>query len=449
MNKKQKTSIILTSLASIAVAGSLIVGGTYALFTSESETNIAVNSGTVNVVGSISDFEAYSPKLIAYDASSIVESTNIATKQTDGSYLFGNGGSVSLSDDGVFSLDKMTPGDKVSFNVNIKNKSNVAAKYRTLVKFVEDDGLFSGLYVAVGSEKLLFNEDKVSYFSWVEVPVGAEDSTIPLSIELPISAGNDYQNKNAKIAIIVEAVQGNAEVSDEANSLLYITNTNDNDYLSAKLEEKNLSGNVSRILYRNQVSEAQAAVSRLAPQTVITGEAVFDLSNKIVSVDQSNTSTYGNASPVLITVSGEDSSLTIDDSDNSGTLTCEAGESQVYGISVLDGATVTINGGNYYGAITAIQVTEGTLEINGGFFDLAPTCKSIVPGYSKFVVNCIDRYFGVTAFISIKGGTFVNFDPSKRPEGTDTTYVAEGYTVTSQVQENGDTWYTVVEDTGE
>ena len=92
-----------------------------------------------------------------------------------------------------------------------------------------------------------------------------------------------------------------------------------------------------------------------------------------------------------------------------------------------------------------MQVQKGSLEINGGFFDMAPTCKAQFPHYAKYVVNCIDdSWENGTATISIKGGTFVNFDPSANPEGEGTTYVAEGYKVVSARQENGDTWYTVV-----
>ena len=95
--------------------------------------------------------------------------------------------------------------------------------------------------------------------------------------------------------------------------------------------------------------------------------------------------------------------------------------------------------------MTAIQVQKGSLEIKGGFFDMAPTCKAAVPQYAKYVVNCIDAaYKNGTATISITGGTFVNFDPSANPEGAGTSYVADGYKVVSAPQTNGDVWYTVV-----
>ena len=111
----------------------------------------------------------------------------------------------------------------------------------------------------------------------------------------------------------------------------------------------------------------------------------------------------------------------------------------------VNGGKVVVNDGKYYGAITAIQVQKGVLEINGGFFDLAPTCKSVVPHYAKYMINCIDAaYKDGTAVISVKGGTFVNFDPSANPEGAGTSYVADGYKVVSETQENGEIWYTVV-----
>ena len=142
--------------------------------------------------------------------------------------------------------------------------------------------------------------------------------------------------------------------------------------------------------------------------------------------------------PLLISVN-EGGELTI----NNGTFSAEAGNNGAYGIDIL-GGTVVINGGYFYGAPTAVQVSEGFLTITGGFFDLAPTCKGDMPQYAKYVVNCIDKaYKDGSAQISITGGTFVNFDPSANPEGAGSSYVAPGYTVTRETQTNGDIWYTV------
>ena len=92
-----------------------------------------------------------------------------------------------------------------------------------------------------------------------------------------------------------------------------------------------------------------------------------------------------------------------------------------YAINVRNGAKLTINGGTYYGGGTAVQVQKGTLIINDGTFACEP--------YSAWKDG--------TAKISIKGGTFVKFDPSdsasENPHGK---FLAEGY----GVKQDGDNY---------
>ncbi len=183
------------------------------------------------------------------------------------------------------------------------------------------------------------------------------------------------------------------------------------------------------------ISAEQKTESKLVPQAEIRKDTVLNL-NGTIGVNANDD--FGKASPLLMSVMS--GTLTIN---GNGVINCEAGEQQVYGINVC-GGKVVINGGSFYGAMTAVQVQKGSLEINGGFFDMAPTCKALVPQYAKYVVNCIDaNYKNGTATISIKGGTFVNFDPSANPEGAGTSYVADGYKVVSEAH-GSDTWYTVV-----
>ena len=197
---------------------------------------------------------------------------------------------------------------------------------------------------------------------------------------------------------------------------------------------------IDDITINPELSESQKNVSGLVPQMTVTKDTTLDLSKyKLSVVESARDKDYDKASPVLIAVTG--GTLTIN---GDGEINCEAGDNQVYGINI-NGGSVVINGGKFYGAITAVQVQKGTLEINGGFFDMAPTCKEQVPKYAKYVVNAIDaNYTDGTAKISIKGGTFVNFDPSDNPEGKGTSYVADGYKVVSE-QHGTETWYTVVE----
>ena len=104
----------------------------------------------------------------------------------------------------------------------------------------------------------------------------------------------------------------------------------------------------------------------------------------------------------------------------------DTGTNGGYGINVIDGATLTVNGGTYYGGGTAIQVQKGTLVINDGYFSCEPYGEPY--GY-KFLINCVDAAWkDGSAKITIKGGSFERFDPadsaSENPHGN---FVASGY----------------------
>ena len=73
---------------------------------------------------------------------------------------------------------------------------------------------------------------------------------------------------------------------------------------------------------------------------------------------------------------------------------------------------------------------NGETNIYGGFFNWGTVPKYTVNESREGVVN-------------IYGGTFVNFDP-RVSHDSDGSYVADGYTVVSETQANGDVWYTVV-----
>ena len=106
-------------------------------------------------------------------------------------------------------------------------------------------------------------------------------------------------------------------------------------------------------------------------------------------------------------------------------------------------ATVIVNGGSYAGGGTTFNVEKGTLIINDGFFHVWP---DIDTNDYRYTLNCIDaNYKNGTAKIIVKGGTFVNFDPSNNlAEGENTNFVADGYKVVSEEKSDGDIYYTVV-----
>ena len=120
----------------------------------------------------------------------------------------------------------MTPGDKVEFNVNISNSSNVKVLYRLIVSCEEDNGLFSGLSVkAENSTSNTFDFIQnvpgitvVSKYVLIE-PSDTTSKTLKMTVELPTTAGNEYQDKNCKIVCEVEAIQGNAKVEEDSTQL--------------------------------------------------------------------------------------------------------------------------------------------------------------------------------------------------------------------------------------
>ena len=171
-----------------------------------------------------------------------------------------------------------------------------------------------------------------------------------------------------------------------------------------------------------------------ADRVIISKPTTLNLNAKIVFPDNMGNNNTNFCALIV------DADTTINAGENGG---IDTGVNGGYGINVRNGATLTINGGSYYGGGTAVQVQEGTLTITGGHFAVEAFGEPY--GYN-FLLNCIDSaYKNGTAKIIVKGGTFVNFDPSNNSaEGAGTNFVADGYKVVSATQTNGDVWYTVV-----
>lgn len=202
-----KKKALLSSVLTILLCLSLIAGSTFALFTDEAKTNVAVTSGKVDVVATVENIQLYSPKTIGENGT-ILDNTNIANGN-----VFANGGTVSVNENTV-TLDKIVPGDYVTFDIVVENKSNVSIQYRTIIKKLEDTGLWSGLKVTI-DESLYNGETKKS--EWAELAVGAPNMVISVKIELPAEAGNEYQDKTCTFAYVVEAAQANAQMPSEWN----------------------------------------------------------------------------------------------------------------------------------------------------------------------------------------------------------------------------------------
>ena len=158
----------------------------------------------------------------------------------------------------------------------------------------------------------------------------------------------------------------------------------------------------------------------------------------------SGTHTLGNGgialdpNGVAVSVSGEGTNLTITggyyDGGKGGDNRC---------IQVNNGATVIIKDGTFTvgGDATGlgnsvIYSVGGNITIEGGFFYTEHSYRG-----KYYVLNQQNSNPGT---ITVKGGTFVNYNPANGDDYLGGNFVADGYTVISETKANGDVWYTVV-----
>lgn len=280
---KKKT--LLTSILTIVMCLCLSVGGTFALFTSESKVDVSVTSGKVKVIANVDETSVHTKKL--YDA----DYTQGANNTYEGVATFNEEG---------LTLKKFIPGDGIKFNIIVKNESNVTVKYRTIISCGNDNGLFSGLNVSISDNQCYNGVTLVS--NWAELAVGANDAIVPVTIELPETAGNDYQDKTCTISYKVEAIQGNANVANvDANGITTTEN---------KIED--VKGNSATIPVGATISNGEKSFTLKVEELEATennvqtgyfevkdGSKAYAFEVKIPEIDENN------ETPIVVTMNTE------------------------------------------------------------------------------------------------------------------------------------------------
>lgn len=144
--------------------------------------------------------------------------------------------------------------------------------------------------------------------------------------------------------------------------------------------------------------------------------------SEITVVDDGIFDLYGSSE---LTISGE------------GTLNQTFDSELGYLLRADDNSKVRIDGGTFIAGLTCVQAGgNSSVEIYGGHFEALTDWKG-----TYWLLNLIDNS---AATITVYGGTFVNFDPSKSStENPQANFVADGYKVTSETH-GEDIWYTVV-----
>lgn len=324
MNKK----IILSSVLAIVLCVSIAVGATFAIFTSESQVNIAVTSGKVKVEASLGTPTTYS----------------MGAAQTAG--MFQNGGTA-VTDGKTLTLDKLTPGDKAVFQIKIANQSDVNVLYRYGYKVKASEGgdiatakkLYSGLVFTLGEVQ---TKKYVSYFTkWAALTA---DETLSVSVELPVEADNTYQELSGTIEFNVEAVQGNADVE------------NVEEFECEIADEAGLTEALDAI---NSATDVSAATIKLA------GDMSFNSDDNGLTVGAGKDVTIDLAGKNLDVVNVAGDGVTVG---SGATLTLgNSGDSGKYNFETDISSSDCIFVGNYEdnGKTTTLNI-EGDLEINVG-----------------------------------------------------------------------------------
>lgn len=227
-----KKNLFVSSVLTIVLCLSMIVGSAYALFTDNDQVNSTITAGSMDVQAKVENLEL---------------SSLLGTPLPESSATY-EGGNVILRN--------IVPGDVVKFDLHIQNSSSITIRYRSILTVLDDDGLWDGLEVYVGG---VAYDGGRRFSNWAVLVPEADDVIIPIRITLPVEAGNEYQSRRCTFACHIEAVQGNANVygsplSDgiyyDASTQTYgISNAQGMHYLAAlSAEGENFAGKKVELL---------------------------------------------------------------------------------------------------------------------------------------------------------------------------------------------------------
>ena len=404
MNNKRATKrALLTSVMALVMCVVMLVGTTFAWFTDTASTGVnKIQAGNLDV--------------------------GLEMKDANGKWVSAEGKTLTFKTKDNRAADQILwePGCTYELpELRVVNNGNLALKYKIQITGIQGDAKLNEVIDwTINDAAIDLTEQHLA--------AKTEGAAFTIKGVMQTTAGNEYQGLSIDgIGITVYATQDTVENDSfgpdyDENATYYPVI----DLAGLKDAVKN-GGNVA-VDADVQVSGTDTAAQR----TIIAKPTTLQLNKKITSPYEMG----NNGSNFAALYVAADT--TINAGENGGIDT----KGGAYGIDVLSGANLVINGGTYYGGGTAVQVEKGTVTINGGHFAVEPFSDARY-GYN-FLLNCIDTaYKNGTAKIIVKGGTFVNFNPANcKAEGAGTNFVAEGYGVVATPQANGDVWYTVVEE---
>lgn len=411
MNTKKA---LIASLLSLVLCVSMLVGSTFAWFTDTASTGVnRITSGNLHV-----EIQDESGNKL----------TKLEWKASDGraqdQILWEPGCTYTL-----------TP-------FKIVNTGNLALKYKLVMTGLDGDSKLLDVIrftYKIGTEDFALNEEGHLAAN------GGETGLITVSATMASDAGNEYMGKTLdNVKFTVYATQDTVENDSFGNRYdQFATYAPSGEmYTVTNYEEAKRAFAAGGIITVNYL-EVAGNKTEVADRLVIKNPSVLNLDGSAHIPGELEAS--DNWAVFFI-----NADTTINASSAGGIL-CANKRNPAEGVYnggpyvahvSGEGIVVTVNGGTYHGGGTVFNVEKGTLIVNGGFFQVTPDVDT---NDCRYTLNCIDaNYKNGTAKIIVKGGTFVNFDPSNNlAEGAETNFVADGYKVISEVH-GEDTWYTVV-----
>lgn len=229
--KSMKRNVIVSAFLAIALCLSVVAGATFALFTSNAKVNLSITSATVKVSADVENLKLYS-------TTEVNPATNKGKKQDLTGNTFLLGGTANFTD-GVLTLDRLAPGDGVTFDIKLTNKSNIDVKYRVVIGEATGGDLADALDITVNGDKY---EGAINT-EWNEVAANADIPSVPVKVELPVAADNDYAEKTVSLDITVEVVQASIKNTESAKKF-----TRDTEYKLTGIKANGGNG-VLRVTY--------------------------------------------------------------------------------------------------------------------------------------------------------------------------------------------------------
>lgn len=409
MNESTKTKKALRgSLFALFLCIVLLIGTTFAWFTDTASTGVnKIQAGNLKV--------------------------DLQMKDANGSWVSAEGKTIDFVKASGHENEAILwePGCTYELPVlRVVNKGNLALKYKIKINGIQGDEKLNEVINWTISDVALDTDHSLA--------AGATSEDLTIKGHMQESAGNEYQGLSIDgISITIYATQDTVESDSFGNT--YDANAG---YPVAKYSDmKKAFADGGSIAINDNITADEsktAAADRVtvkAPTTLYLG-AMYTVPGSLE--DSNNWAALYVNKDLTINASSKGGINCLDKTDASASYIGGPYVAHIVG----EGIMVTVNGGKYYGGGTIFNVEKGTLIVNDGFFQVAPDVGT--KDY-RYTLNCIDgNYKNGTAKIIVKGGTYVNFDPSNNgAEGSGTNFVADGYKVVSETH-GSDIWYKVV-----